>query len=100
MSRGTTNILPEDSEYGGWPASGEIDIMESRGNDDDRGCGCEGSQIRAMIGSTCHVNPLYFGSACHVDPLYFRECMPREPPVFRERTNPGYDHLVGGGGII
>jgi len=26
-------LLPEDSIYGGWPASGEIDVMESRGND-------------------------------------------------------------------
>jgi beta-glucanase (GH16 family) len=26
-------MLPANSEYGGWPASGEIDIMESRGND-------------------------------------------------------------------
>jgi len=25
-------MLPRDSHYGGWPASGEIDIMESRGN--------------------------------------------------------------------
>jgi beta-glucanase (GH16 family) len=26
-------MMPEDSKYGEWPASGEIDIMESRGND-------------------------------------------------------------------
>ncbi|KAI7906699.1 concanavalin A-like lectin/glucanase domain-containing protein [Cokeromyces recurvatus] len=26
-------MLPTDSAYGGWPASGEIDIIESRGND-------------------------------------------------------------------
>lgn len=26
-------MLPANSEFGGWPASGEIDIMESRGND-------------------------------------------------------------------
>jgi beta-glucanase (GH16 family) len=26
-------MMPEDSVYGPWPASGEIDIMESRGND-------------------------------------------------------------------
>lgn len=24
--------MPRDFEYGSWPASGEIDIMESRGN--------------------------------------------------------------------
>jgi beta-glucanase (GH16 family) len=26
-------MLPTHNEYGGWPTSGEIDIMESRGND-------------------------------------------------------------------
>jgi len=26
-------LLPKDQEYGQWPASGEIDIFESRGND-------------------------------------------------------------------
>ena len=25
--------MPTHNEYGEWPASGEIDIMESRGND-------------------------------------------------------------------
>lgn len=25
-------MMPEDSVYGEWPRSGEIDIMESRGN--------------------------------------------------------------------
>jgi len=27
-------MMPEDSVYGAWPASGEIDVMESRGNAD------------------------------------------------------------------
>jgi beta-glucanase (GH16 family) len=26
-------MLPKNNEYGNWPSSGEIDIMESRGND-------------------------------------------------------------------
>ena len=26
-------MLPEQNTYGGWPSSGEIDILESRGND-------------------------------------------------------------------
>lgn len=25
-------MMPQESAYGEWPASGEIDIMESRGN--------------------------------------------------------------------
>jgi beta-glucanase (GH16 family) len=27
-------MMPRESFYGGWPTSGEIDIMESRGNRD------------------------------------------------------------------
>ena len=26
-------MMPKNAQYGNWPASGEIDIMESRGND-------------------------------------------------------------------
>jgi beta-glucanase (GH16 family) len=26
-------MMPEESVYGDWPLSGEIDIMESKGND-------------------------------------------------------------------
>jgi len=26
-------MMPENSVYGDWPASGEIDIVESKGND-------------------------------------------------------------------
>lgn len=25
--------MPQESVFGGWPASGEIDVMESRGNE-------------------------------------------------------------------
>jgi hypothetical protein len=28
-------MMPVNDTYGGWPASGEIDIAESRGNDVD-----------------------------------------------------------------
>lgn len=28
-------MMPEDSQYGEWPASGEIDLAESRGNNGD-----------------------------------------------------------------
>jgi beta-glucanase (GH16 family) len=38
LSRGTISansirMMPQDSVYGAWPRSGEIDIAESRGND-------------------------------------------------------------------
>jgi hypothetical protein len=42
-------LLPENEEFGPWPASGEIDIMESRGNDDS--CSVGG---RDTFGSTLH----------------------------------------------
>ncbi len=48
-------MLPLNNEYGGWPASGEMDIMESRGNL-DYVCGDvhEGHQ---KMGSTLHWGP-------------------------------------------
>ena len=45
-------LLPENEEYGGWPASGEIDIMESRGN--DASCAAGG---RNKFASTLHWGP-------------------------------------------
>lgn len=49
--------MPKDSVYGGWPRSGEIDVMESRGND----CGSYNKQF----GSTLHWGPDYRN-----DPFY------------------------------
>jgi beta-glucanase (GH16 family) len=45
-------LLPTDHAYGTWPASGEIDIMESRGN--APGCSAGGSDT---FGSTLHWGP-------------------------------------------
>lgn len=45
-------MLPKHNVYGGWPASGEIDIMESRGN--TAGPGFSG---RESFGSTLHWGP-------------------------------------------
>jgi beta-glucanase (GH16 family) len=44
-------MMPEDSVYGGWPASGEIGIAESRGNDEKYPRG------RNLISSTLHWGP-------------------------------------------
>lgn len=48
-------MLPRDSVYGGWPRSGEIDMMESRGNsrawDGGRNHGCD------EVGATLHWGP-------------------------------------------
>lgn len=47
-------MMPVDEQYGNWPASGEIDIVESRGNDPsypDGGCD--------TVGSTLHWGPNY-----------------------------------------
>jgi len=43
-------LLPVDNEYGNWPASGEIDIMESRGSDPST-CAAGGHNA---FGSTLH----------------------------------------------
>lgn len=47
-------MLPKHNEFGLWPASGEIDIMESRGND------CDGGNKK--FGSTLHWGPDFFGN--------------------------------------
>jgi len=44
-------MMPEDSVYGAWPRSGEIDLMESRGNDYDYPGG------RNVFYSTLHWGP-------------------------------------------
>ncbi|XP_050690921.1 beta-1,3-glucan-binding protein-like [Eriocheir sinensis] len=46
-------LLPQYWPYGGWPASGEIDILESRGNDD------YGSISNRVGGSTLHWGPFW-----------------------------------------
>jgi hypothetical protein len=45
-------MLPKDNVYGPWPRSGEIDIMESRGNDKNYAQG--GNNI---VSSTLHFGP-------------------------------------------
>lgn len=48
-------MLPTDNVYGGWPRSGEIDIVETRGNAD---FSCNGYPIgRQLAGSTLHWGP-------------------------------------------
>jgi beta-glucanase (GH16 family) len=44
-------MIPTHNAYGQWPASGEIDIVESRGND----ASCDGG--RNSFGSTLHYGP-------------------------------------------
>jgi beta-glucanase (GH16 family) len=45
-------MMPEDSVYGAWPASGEIDIMESKGND-----GLTYTGGRNVVSGTLHWAP-------------------------------------------
>lgn len=47
-------LLPADNSYGDWPASGEIDIVESRGN----GADYPGGGVN-QFGSTLHWGPFY-----------------------------------------
>ena len=51
-------MMPEDSVYGDWPASGEIDIAESRGNNGDEysAVGGRDSLISAMVSARTHGN--------------------------------------------
>ncbi|XP_065350575.1 beta-1,3-glucan-binding protein-like [Cloeon dipterum] len=51
-------MMPRYSVYGGWPASGEIDIMESRGNREFGSFGGAGVNIGVeQVGSTMHWGP-------------------------------------------
>ncbi|XP_049779843.1 beta-1,3-glucan-binding protein-like [Schistocerca cancellata] len=50
-------LLPRNNKYGGWPASGEIDLMESRGN---LGLTVNNVNIGAeQVSSTLHFGPYY-----------------------------------------
>ena len=44
-------MLPVDNSYGPWPLSGEIDIMESRGNGEDYKAQCVSTLI--IVAITC-----------------------------------------------
>ena len=50
-------LLPRYASYGPWPSSGEIDLMESRGNNIDYPPGGHNK-----FGSTLHVGPYYSGN--------------------------------------
>jgi len=47
-------LLPQSNAYGEWPASGEIDIVESRGNDPNPNPNFQG---RDVVSSTLHWGP-------------------------------------------
>jgi len=50
-------LMPESSAYGGWPSSGEIDLCESRGNE-ELWCDWAGSyQGRQLAGCNLHWGP-------------------------------------------
>lgn len=51
-------LLPTTNQYGTWPASGEIDIMESRGNGADYSAGGVDT-----FGSTLHWGPIFSENA-------------------------------------
>lgn len=91
-------LLPKDSVYGAWPASGEIDIMESRGNapgcaisqqaqfpspDAGSGTPTHGTQSQQQ---TCTVGRDTFGSTLHWGPDFFTN---RYPQTTSSYTLPG-----------
>eukprot|EP01084_Bolivina_argentea_P014699 27493_1 len=53
-------MLPKNDGYGQWPASGEIDIVESRGNDKLAAGSASGKDIGSnTMGTTVHWGPYY-----------------------------------------
>lgn len=57
-------MLPTDWEYGGWPDSGEIDIMEHVGYEPDS------VYATAHTGAYNHIKGTQKSQGIHVDPLY------------------------------
>ncbi|KAJ3333561.1 hypothetical protein HDU91_002895, partial [Kappamyces sp. JEL0680] len=51
-------LLPKSNAYGGWPASGEIDIMESRGN----APGCPADSTSCQPGRDTFASTLHWGA--------------------------------------
>jgi len=51
-------LLPVEQQYGVWPASGEIDLVESRGNAAGYGGGVQGGGVDT-IASTLHFGPFF-----------------------------------------
>jgi len=50
--------MPTENMFGPWPRSGEIDMVEIRGNDD---LVCNGKQIgNRLMGSTLHFGSAFF----------------------------------------
>lgn len=65
--------MPAESKYGGWPRSGEIDIMESRGNDVIMAG--ETNIGNQEVGSTLHfgANHQYAGVTYHNKPGFHKD---------------------------
>ena len=57
VSRTAVWLMPTDNAFGGWPRSGEIDMVELRGNND---LVCNGQQV--LFPRKC--NPSYSQDAC------------------------------------
>ena len=65
-------MMPKQLQYGRWPASGEIDIMESRGNLDLK---VDGTDIGVQCyGATLHFGP--FWSADGFEKAHKEHCLP------------------------
>lgn len=58
-------LLPKDQFYGAWPSSGEIDIMESRGNAPSYPPGGHNA-----FGSTIHVGPFF---SANMFPMFHKQ---------------------------
>lgn len=69
-------LMPKDSVYGGWPRSGEIDLMEGRGN-------------RNLFSGNTNVGTEQFGSTLHFGPQW--DVNGFMTSHYSKNNNPGYN---------
>lgn len=69
-------MMPKSNAYGGWPSSGEIDLMESRGN-------------RGLFDGSLNVGTELVGHTLHFGPRWDQNGWPTAH--FTRRQSPGYD---------
>ncbi|PSN52726.1 hypothetical protein C0J52_06148 [Blattella germanica] len=71
-------LLPRDNEYGTWPASGEIDLVESKGN-------------RNLVQNGRNIGTELTSSTLHFGPFFPKDAY--QHALFQKQANSGEDYI-------